>query len=93
MRYVADLLIALGIGLCCAVLAFGPVAACQFGDNTIAPSDALGPRDDIAACCDEWRPWDIEAPGRCLADLCEPGVCRWLDCLGGIFEYRSEACK
>lgn len=92
MRYVADLFIAFGIALCCTVMAFGPLA-CQFGDNTIAPSDALGPRDDIGGCCDEWRPWDTEAPGRCLDVLCEPGVCRWLSCLAGVYEYESEACK
>lgn len=82
MRYVADLCIAALCGL----------AACQFGDNIIDKPDALGPRDDIGACCDELRPWDIEAPGRCLNERCEPGVCRWLVCLK-VLRYESEACK
>lgn len=73
-----------------AVIVFG---GCEFGDNTFTPPDGqLGPRDDIGACCDEWRPWDTDAPGECLDDLCEPGVCRWLDCLAGIYSYHSEAC-
>ena len=68
------------------------LASCGFGDNVIVPSDALGPRNDINACCERWRPWNTDAPGECLDELAEPGVCRWLDCLLGIYSYRSEAC-
>lgn len=72
-----------------AVCAYLIVTGC---DDAPAPSDALGPRDDINECCSEWRPWNTDAPGECLDALAEPGVCRWLDCLLGLYSYHSEAC-
>ena len=91
MRYVADLCIAALFGL-----TVSGAVACQFGDNSFpadaAPDGHLGPRDDIRACCKEWRPWATDAPLDCLNERCEPGVCRWLTC-AVFWTYRSEACR
>lgn len=75
------------------------LGACQFGDNIVeAPDGGTGYSADVSACCDYFNPADqaeswllhgrgLDEPQQCLQEHTEPGVCRWLDCLGGLKHY------
>lgn len=78
----------------CIAIAFGVwlMTACRFGDNTIEPVDALGPRDDIGDCCLELLKGPFGDVQACLDDRTELGVCRWLTC-AKLWTYHSEACR
>lgn len=87
MRYVGDLLIALGVTVCCMTMVVAPLVACQ----EPPPSTDAGADPDISDCClGLVLPW-FESPQTCLEDHTEYGECRWLTCLGGLVMYR--ACK
>ena len=84
MRYVADLLLAAVIAVCCTVMAFGPLACMDQPPET-------GHEPEISDCClGLVLPWR-DSPQTCLEEHTAPGECRWLTCLGGILTY--EACQ
>jgi len=70
-------------------MAFGPLAACQ--DSP--PSTDAGADPDISACCNWFiLPLIYERPQACLDEHSDEGECRWLTCVGGLFEYKTTGC-
>jgi len=64
------------------VLICAAVTAC--GLTSSPPSTDAGADPEISTCC--YKLWQPGEARKCLLSYTEPGQCRWLSCLGGLWE-------